>query len=518
MKRIIAFVLSFVMAFGISFTVFASTTTPVTGYNLTINNLTGVTEINMYNLVKMEKEDGKIKYTLNQPKYNDIFTELGVTTVKQLSSKDSKTVLAAVQKKLGASMPDQTVSATGSEAAKVINDAAGYYYITMSGDDGTVYNPILVLVPETENDTYKNVTVNAKSNKPGITKTVKENMSYGKKSNADIGDVVDFKVEIDVPKYASHVEDNTVKLQVTDKMSKGLTWLDNQAVTVTDGVTPIAGALKTGSPVVVRGLSDTTITFDIDYSKVKGKNKVVLEYKALLNENAVIGTADNNNAAKLTYTTNPFTTTEFTTAEDKTFVYSYGLDLTKAELGHKDIVLKGAEFELSKDGNGKYYFIEKTDYYIALSSDKYNFVPEGGTFKAVPKVASDGLTELTGLKDKVISSDSGKIIIKGLDAGTYTLTETKAPDGYYKVRESIEFEIKDESTADISGKVATGGETGNEAATADAYYHKTIFNSTNYVLPLTGDNGALVIIVSGVVMLLAACSLFWIIRKKSADK
>lgn len=519
-KKVIAVLLSFVMMFGASSTVFAAgVITPLTGYNLTINNLTGVTEVKMYNLVKMEKEDSKIKYTLNS-KYNDIFTDLGVTTVKQLGEKTNAEILGSIQEQLGSTAADKTETLTGAEDSKVINNTAGYYYITMKGDEGTIYNPILVLVPRFNDPTYESVTVEAKSNKPGIIKQVKENTSYGKKANADIGDIVEFKVEIDVPKYADHVDANTITLKITDTMSKGLTWLEDQTVTVTDGSSPISGALKPGSPKVVKNLSNTTITFDIDYSKVKDKTKVVLEYKALLNENAIIGTADNKNGVKLTYTTKPFETINntSTTAEENTFVYTYGLDIKKAELGNPDIVLPGAEFELSKDGNGKYYFIEKADHYIALSSDKYTFEPSGETFTATPKLPANGLTTITELKDKVVSDANGKIIIKGLDAGDYKLTETKVPTGYYKVKDYIEFTITDDAPSNLSGNVETGGETGNEAAIADEYYHKTVFNSTNYVLPLTGDNGALIIFLAGVIMLFAACSLLWIIRKKSADK
>ena len=239
------------------------------------------------------------------------------------------------------------------------NLAMGYYYITMAGEEGTIYNPMLVMVPTSDTSLtppYKNTIVDAKANKPVPDKQIKEGTSWGDKSDADIGDVIEFKITVDVAKYADNVADSDITFKLTDTMSKGLSWIPNQTCTVTDNEdAEIVGALKT--PVVSEEGESTKVVFDFDYSKIKEKTSITLSYKAVLNEDAVVGTIGNENTVILTYTTDPYTKTTKDSASDKTHVYTYGLDVTKAELGNADVLLEGAVFKLSK-GGALYYFIK----------------------------------------------------------------------------------------------------------------------------------------------------------------
>lgn len=451
-------------------------------------------------------------------KYKDVFDEMGIDKVGQLESKEVKDILNGLQKHITAStVADKTLTVNAEETSVTEQNLdMGYYYITMAGEQGTIYNPMLVMVPaksEDQDNPYKDAVVNAKANKPVPDKQIKEGASWGDKADADVGDVIEFKITVDVAKYADNVADADVVFKLTDTMSKGLSWIPNQTCTVTDNTgAEVAGALKT--PVVSAEGESTKVVFDFDYSKIKEKTSITLSYKAVLNEEAVVGTAGNDNTVVLTYTTDPYAKDTGDSDPDKTYVYTYGLDVTKAELGNADILLAGAVFELTKGGNS-YYFVNEAGSYTAVSPEVYDFTKDGETFKATPKAGYAGLKELTGLTATVVSDANGKILINGLDAGDYVLEETTAPKGYYVVKQKINFTITaDKTGGTLTGNVATGGDTGNEVQTADAYYHKMVFNSTEYVLPQTGDIGTIILIASGAVMIVAACVMLWVRRRR----
>lgn len=515
MKKALAIVLSCLLLLGAPVTALAAN--PLS-FDLTINNLKGATEIKLYRVINIDEQtEGKLTYTLNT-KYKAVFDEMGIDKVGQLENKEVKDILTGLQKHITDSIAaDKTLTVNAGETSVTEQNLdMGYYYITMAGESGTIYNPMLVMVPTSDTSLtppYKDTVVNAKANKPVPDKQIKEGTLWGDKADADIGDVIEFKITVDVAKYADNVADSDIVFRLTDTMSKGLSWIPNQTCTVTDNANAeIVGALKT--PTVSAEGESTKVVFDFDYSKIKEKTSITLSYKAVLNEDAVVGTIGNDNTVILTYTTDPYTKATGDSAPDKTHVYTYGLDVTKAELGNADVVLAGAVFELKK-GEDSYYFVNAAGSYTAVSPEVYDFAADGDTFKATPKAGYIGLKELTGLTKTVVSDANGKILINGLDAGDYVLEETKAPDGYFVVNQKINFTITaDKAEGQLTGNVATGADTGNEAQTADAYYHKMVFNSTEYILPQTGDMGTIILITAGAVMITVACVMLWVRRRR----
>ncbi len=516
-KKMLIMVLSIMLIFTAAVPAMAAGAS----YDLTINGTDGVTQMKMYKLVNVEESatnPGKLTYSLNS-KYNEVFTALGVTTVKELSQESVKDILDACESKItDLVQADQTATMDGKTSSQKFEDIMGYYYITMAGDQGTIYNPMFVTVPDNTGTqaepVYQNAEVTAKKNKPAVDKKVKEGNDYGEAADAGIGEIVEYKVTADVPKYAENVPDNDVVFKMIDTLSQGITWVPDQQVTVetTDG-TAIPGAVKSVTP----SSADKVITIEFDYSKVKSNTQIVVKYEVIVNSNAVISGTGNDNTVKLEYTTDHKTDTTGESEPDNAKVFSYGLKVIKAELGNSSIVLAGAEFTLKK-GNADFYFTKSGNVYKALNSDIYNVTKEeNGTFTAVPKDKYSTLQTVTGLTDRVISDNSGNIVIDGLDAGDYTLKEVKAPDGYFIVNENIQFTITGEKIeAALTGKVATGSSTGNEAGTADGYYHKTVYNSTVYVLPETGDTGTIVMLTAGAVILAAGCIFLYMKRRKEA--
>lgn len=87
------------------------------------------------------------------------------------------------------------------------------------------------------------------------------------------------------------------------------------------------------------------------------------------------------------------------------------------------------------------------------------------------------------------------LTLSGLDAGTYYLTETKAPDGYNKLGSPVKITITD---TDPNGIVddGTGGADG-----ADGYVEQTVENSDGFQLPTTGGIGTILFTAGGVLLM-----------------
>ena len=134
--------------------------------------------------------------------------------------------------------------------------------------------------------------------------------------------------------------------------------------------------------------------------------------------------------------------------------------------------LAGATFTLSKSNDGKnpIEFVKDT-----TTADTYRVAKTGDT---------DTVTEVT-------TPDSGKFTIKGLDADTYYLTETKQPDGYNKLSAPIKVVIAE------NGNITIGTDT-------TVVTEVKVLNNTGTILPTTGGNGTSLIYFLGAVLALVS--------------
>ena len=87
------------------------------------------------------------------------------------------------------------------------------------------------------------------------------------------------------------------------------------------------------------------------------------------------------------------------------------------------------------------------------------------------------------------------LTLSGLDADTYYLTETKAPDGYNKLGSSIEITIAD---TEPNGIVNDGTDS---ADGADGYVEKKVENSDGFQLPTTGGIGTILFTAGGILLM-----------------
>lgn len=183
---------------------------------------------------------------------------------------------------------------------------------------------------------------------------------------------------------------------------------------------------ETSAAVAADGSKTTTWTCNnlksVDH--VTKDSYIVVSYKAKINSEATVGdNVGNTNIVKLEYSNNPMTTDTGTTVPDEVTTYTYGLKLNKVDLGTEK-ALPNAKFTIkvtnAADSNlvGKY--VQDTG---ALGETAYKFT----------------------------TGDDGTITVKGLGAGTYTVSETDAPKNYDKVA-PFTFTIKPKSESGTTGE------------------------------------------------------------------
>ena len=324
--------------------------------------------------------------------------------------------------------------------------------------------------------TMPNVTIKEKNSESTVDKQVQEDSTgdYGDHNDADIGQTVNFRTTINV------VDGEPKNYVLHDTMSAGLTF-DPASVAVTIGERTLAK--DTDYTLVTSNLTDGC-TFEVKFKDgvLKPNDVVEVAYSAEVNEYAVIGDTGNDNKTQLKYGEDKGT------EWDETHTYVWQFDVFKyAMRDGKEIPLAGAQFVLYKTVNDEKFYAQAANGKITGWTDdqKYATVFE--------------------------TPDNGKFVIAGLDADTYYLEETKAPDGYNRLKEPVNVVI----TANIaSGKTVTATITYNETATGTV----RIENQTGVELPSTGGIGTTVFYVIGGLLMGVAVVLLVTRKKMSTSK
>ena len=380
MKKFLALALALALCFAMAIPAMAAEKTTLTMNKVTPGHTYTVYQVftgDVSETTVKEGEEEVTKKVLSNVQYGQSYMgKTGSVPQEELSAIEDANTFAKELIDADALLNPINAKWDGSE----LSVAPGYYVVVDNGvTDGEGQKPdansayIVEIVGPT--------TITPKTTIPELDKEAKRaedpNYSENDAITSEIGKLVEFRLTAKVPakelpKYAVANKDGeagTYKLVFHDTMSEGLTFVEFKDV--------MYGEVKVEDINYVAVSEGQTITitiedlFDIigrDETKWKtddaGNIVITATYTAKLNEKAIVNNGDstdgtNFNKAHLEYSNNPNDEGTGNTPEDKTYVYSFKLDITKtadkseAEGGE---VLAGAGFTLYRvttDENGK---------------------------------------------------------------------------------------------------------------------------------------------------------------------
>lgn len=357
----------------------------------------------------------------------------------------------------------------------------GYYVVQDNGSK----KPVSALMLTTTDEE-----IIIKADKPSVDKKIDgdkdtDDSTTGlvKNNTASIGDHVPYVISSTVPSTNGYTK---YKMVFRDTLSNGLTYDVDSLKVYIDGVEV---SETEGKYNFNHNGQKLTITF-ADVKGMDGK-KIEIKYTATVNENAIIGTAGNDNTIDLEYSNNPNDTQDSEktpTSKTRTFVTEF--KLVKVDATDKS-KLAGVEFELT------------------------------GT-----KLNNVLVTDANGNQTVVVTEENVKVTVKtdangevkftGLGAGEYTLTETKPLDGYNILAEPIKVVIgwtaPADDNADCTWTYSDNVDASGTIATV------TVENQGGTELPSTGGIGTTIFYVVGGLLVVGAAVLLVTRRKVALEK
>jgi len=386
----------------------------------------------------------------------------------------------------------------------------GYYVITSNQGEGKITvvtldgsNVSIVDKNTTEPDIDKFVATGTTTGESGTVTT------WGESVDAKIGAPVQYKVEAMTSNWHTP-KNSTEQKQVIDYViGDDLAGGKLELVSI--------DSIKVGTEDITESINATAFPITIPWAtKDEGKDTytslynngvtITIIYTAKLKDNATIDTLDGNvNTADLNWHY-PNNEPHFGEGEehlhDDAHTETYGIALVK--VNKEGTKLAGAEFSLP-------FKAHKLE-----GSELNEWVYEPG----------EGTTTVTTTAD-------GAIIVRGLDAGTYSITETKAPAGYNQLAAPVQItaqKISETSSVTRTDKYWKIDEDGNKfdevetSSSATTEWHDDdiavtavpVLNLTGTTLPSTGGIGTTIFYILGGLLVIGAAVIL-VARRKAQD-
>lgn len=325
----------------------------------------------------------------------------------------------------------------GSNALTIPEAKAGYYLFVdttdFSKDDSYhSYNSFLLMVTKGN----WNVPITPKAEKPTVEKKVYDNPDgtstggFGSSADHAINEKFQFQLTATLPDSTNRAYDYYDKYSVIfhDTLSEGITYdkddeLDSVVIKSNGNTYNITDSSKyTIDTTDLESQNSFVVNIDVKAcAKDAGFDlnngaTITVTYTAHLNDKAYVNTAggstSNINKVYLTYSNNPKDESSIGKTPESTpvYVYTYQLNNTKHQDTEKGPALEGACFRLYSDE-------------ACTDQSEVQLYQKDGFYYPIKDVLGKEAVEMK-------SAANGTFNVKGLDAGTYYLKETKTPDGY----------------------------------------------------------------------------------------
>ena len=352
-----------------------------------------------------------------------------------------------------------------------------------------------------------------------------------------VGEVLDFYIHLELPDYNN---DNVymTKLSLADAMH-GLEYVNGSAKLTTTAPYGEAGAVEkttglTITPEAYGADGNQTVTFDVDYHEIKTRGASVSAYihfqakvMPVAAKTGETATADTT----LTYTFSLDPNNSRMTSPVGVKVHTYAF--SRAKTSDEDIEGGTGKKPLTNAGFTLYSDAGMT------AANAVSMIKEtvGGETYYRPATAAE-ITAGTGIVTEMaadLGADHNTLLVRGLDAATYYLKETKVPSGYYAPKGSFAVQLTGEREAvgeTLTGKLAAAssftatnnaidGVLINSSGLNTAEQNRldaSLKNSSTPVLPTTGGVGTVMFTVIGLLCMGAALWFFLFARRRSKDE
>ncbi|MDY3997670.1 MAG: SpaA isopeptide-forming pilin-related protein [Blautia sp.] len=496
-KKIFALLIAMVMVLGMSTMAFADE--PTTG-SITVKNATKGYAYNAYKIFDAtyasvaddpettdvdESKTPLVSYTTKTPdlfkgegspwKVGTIADANGNYNVQLVTGKTADDVNTWIKNSLSsftAITANVGVDAKGLASEKEVKWTGlgfGYYYITSGlGANVTVDSN----TPDVE--VYdKNTTTPVD---PSKTIVAVDGVAADKvtEANAHVGSTVKFQIDA---KTNNWIDKDTIRTawSITDTPT-------NMKIDLTSVVVKVNGATKTKDTDYTASITSGALTVNIPMVDSKGNS--IYPANTLDENNTVLGLIP----IEITYEATIDATAGAAPAKNAipgsdVKVYTYAFQVAKVD--QDNAALPGAQFELWSTKGGE-------------TSEKLKFIDNSDgtyTYSATGAVTTLNMTTNT------------TIVVKGLDtAWTYTLKETKVPDGY---NQAADITVAGPSLTKVTETSTTvDGETTTTALdtsiTSTSLYKETIKNQKGTELPSTGGIGTTIFYIIGAILVIGA--------------
>ena len=511
MKKILSLILALMMLLTLGTTAFAANDDG----SITITNATIGEDYAVYKVFDLTYSGENVAYTYTKMGDTDAFYDALVSesspfaltaagNAYNVSLKEGKTA-ADITTFLNGQKANLTTKQVGTtvraddDTVKFENLPYGYYYITSTlGGTVTIDSTLkdVQVVDKNQEPTWDNG-----EDKPGKV-IVNADGSKVTENSVNYGDIVDFSIAVNATAYVG--DKQVTYYYITDTLADGFSHPDTFEVYVGDA------QLDYADYTLVQ--DGNTFQVTLPYKPEFGANFVFeVKYKAMVLNTALLAGNGNLNTANFTYDTktpgeptpDPKPDPSFPKENEKTTkTYVYALGIVKVD--PKGNVLKGAEFSV-KDAEGNDIYAKKT---------------------ATPGVYEYCSAETEGAVKQFKTDDNGVLVIKGVAAGTYRVTEMVAPAGYNVLKDAKEVEavLKTAYTTKVTAyKDAEGNVTSEVTENIQEYdagenvVGLVVVNQSGTELPSTGGIGTTIFYVLGG-LLMAGAAVLLITKKRMGAK